>query len=71
MYRFGLIPAIVGQHQQQPQVATGFVLFLFLRRTRCLEALQTLEDSEILFDILSATQSSKLEKPSLIAFFSS
>ena len=53
MYRFSLIPAIVGQ--QQPQVATGFVLVLFLRRTRCLEALQTLEDSEVLFDNLSAT----------------
>ena len=55
MYRFGFIPVIVGQYQQQPQVATGFILVLFLRRTRCLEALQTLEDSEILFDIFSAT----------------
>ena len=55
MYRFGLIPGKVGCHQQQPQVATGFVLVLFLRRTRCLEALQTFEVSEKLFDILSAT----------------
>ena len=55
MHQFGLIPAIVGQYQQQPQVATGFVLVLFLRRTRCLEALQTVEDFEILFDSLSAT----------------
>ena len=55
MYRLGLITETVGQYQQQPQVATGFVLVLFLRRTRCLEALQTLEDSEILFDIFSAT----------------
>ena len=55
MCQFGLIPAIVGQCQQQPQVAAGFVLVLFLRRTRRLEALQTLEDSTVLIDILSAT----------------
>ena len=55
MYRLGLIPETVSQYQQQPQVATGFVLVLFLRRTRCLEALQIVEDLEILFDILSAT----------------
>ena len=57
MYRLGLITETVGQYQQQPQVATGFVLVLvlFLRRTRCLEALQTFEVSEKLFDILSAT----------------
>tara|TARA_B100002051_G_C16545218_1_gene539633 strand:- start:191 stop:364 length:174 start_codon:yes stop_codon:yes gene_type:complete len=54
---FALILSKVGWHQQQPQVATGFilVLVLFLRRTRCLEALQTFEVSEKLFDILSAT----------------
>ena len=51
----GLIPETVGQYQQQPQLETGFVLVLFLRRTRCLEALQIVEDSKILFDILSAT----------------
>ena len=57
MCLFALILSEVGWHQQQPQVATGFVLVLvlFLRRTRCLEALQTFEVSEKLFDILSAT----------------
>jgi len=53
VHQFGLIQATVGQYQQQPKVATGFVLVLFLRHTRCLEALQTLEDSKILYDILS------------------
>ena len=48
----------------------GFVLVLFLRRTRPLGALQISEDFDKSFEILSATYSSKFEKPSLIAFFS-
>ena len=48
---------------------TGFILVLLLRRTCFLGALQTSEDFDKLFNILLATYSSKLEKPSLIAFF--
>ena len=47
----------------------GFVLVLFLRRTCLLGALQISEDFDKSFEILSATYSSKFEKPSLIAFF--
>ena len=49
----------------------GFVLVLFLCRTCLLGALQISEDFDKSFEILSATYSSKFEKPSLIAFFSS
>ena len=48
----------------------GFVFVLFLRRTCLLGALQISEDFDKSFNILSATYSSKFEKPSLIAFFS-
>ena len=47
----------------------GFVLVLFLRRTCLLGALQISKDFDKSFEILSATYSSKFEKPSLIAFF--
>jgi len=52
-------------------VETGFILVLLLRRTCFLGALQTSEDFDKLFNSLLATYSSKFEKPSLIAFFSS
>jgi len=52
-------------------VEAGFILVLLLRLTCFLGALQMSEDFDKSFNILSATYSSKFEKPSLIAFFSS